>query len=381
MLKPSHPLCRSLISGVALLALAASSSSALAKNNTAKLTVEPAMAKMQSFFKSGDLIPVKGSGAVIEVYGGNGNYEGIANLTGTTSQPWRVEARSWQGNTLLKSWLEINGVNKTVFENSKINVRGHEPRTVSTAHRISTLDIGVDPVKACNSELAMRAAKSGKSRVYWQQRGFVLKVEGGLKGKAKMQYLTSLGKRTMEEPASAPVYIACLPENLQGKKPQPQAKPKPRPGKLLVKMKPVVSVQGAGRPVKTDLYSKKCPVQARFQAEVLAPRSMTVRYRYIGKDWRSPVKKKQLKKGRQTLPVYVRKVGKPKAGGVKLKGGAAKPDYTGWAAVEILQTGKNIVSKKEPFRVYCREKTKPVKPGTASIVPGKLATPARSPQP
>lgn len=349
-----------------------------AKNDGLKLTITPVMAKMKPFYASGDLIPAKGSAAVIEVYGNNGKYEGIANLTGKTQQPWRVEAKAPLGNKFLESWIEIDGKKTTVFKNGKPGVRGHAPRVVVTTHSLSSLDIGVDPVRACNSELAMRAAKSGKSRPAVQKRGFVLKVDDALRGRVRMQYLTLYGKATPERPAKAPAYIACLPANLHGKKAQPS--PQPRPGfRMKVKMNAVVSVQG-GKVSKTNLRGGKCPLQARFEAEVFAPRSMTVRYRYVGNGWQSPVKQKQLKPGRQTLPVHLRWVGKPKQGGIKLKAGAGGPDYTGWAAVEILQTGGNIVSEKENYKVYCSGKAKrrPTRPGTT--MPGKITAPAPDPK-
>ena len=361
-----------------------------AKVKKAGLHVKPIPPKMKSF-NGRDLAPIPGSAATIKVYEQDGHYAGISDLLGTTREFWKVEGVCPLGQTMVRSWVTANGSKATVYDIADLGkagvlVRGFAPRSVAVEQKLGSLDIGVDPVAACNSELAARAEQSGKSREDVLRYGFVLKVNDAITASARAQCTTlwaatpgqlllKLAKKkpkmnTLKASAKAPAYIVCKPAARHGK--TPPAGPKPRVMPVKVKMNPVTTLFGGKQ--TTDIYYHKCPVQVRLSAQVLAPRSMTVRYRYFGSGWTGPVKEKQLKKGTQTLPVYNVMLGKPKAPGLKLKSGKAGPDHTGWAAVEILQSGKNIVSKKEPYRIYCHDKAKPApkgkKPAKVSI--GKI---------
>ncbi len=347
-----------------------------AKVKKAGLSVYPIPPKMKSF-NGQDLAPIPGSAATVKVYEQDGHYTGIADLLGTTREFWKVEGVCPMGQTMVRSWVTANGSKTMAYDIANIGragvlVRGFKPRSVAVEQKTSSLDIGVDPVAACNSELASRAAKSGKSRDDILRYGFVLKVDDAIKASARAQCTTlwaatpgqlllNLARKkpkmnTLKASAKAPAYIICKPAARYGK--IPPAGPKPRIMPLKVKMDPVTTMFGGKQ--TTDIYYHKCPVQVRLSAQILAPRSMTVRYRYLGNGWTGPIKEKQIKKGTQSLPVYNVFLGRPKAPGLQLKAGKAGPDHVGWAAVEILQSGKSTVSKKEPYRIYCHDKVKSV---------------------
>ena len=386
-----HPKIRKLTTAGAAIAVLAFPVGAQADSPTtleAKL-IPPSMVKT-----FGGKIPRKGTGAVIEVYGGKNRYEGIANLTKKTSLRWRVEAKAPLGRVLDESWIKIGDKGWTAYRYSDKAYRGHGPRTLVTDIRVSELDIGMNPVAACNAELAVRAAKTKKSKQSILKQGFVLKVDDAIRGEVKMRWLRVVKKpRTVAKSISAPVYISCMGDlsagKTPGKKPSPTGPlPEPRTSVstvgpwLKASMEPVTNVSG-NTLNKTNLYGRNCPLQARFQASVRSKRPVTtVRYRYVGEDWKSPVKSTLLKKGLQKLPAYVKQVGKAKSGTMKLKGEAGKPDYSGWAMVEILQNGDNIASKKRPYRVYCSEKPKraPSKPKPTTFMPGKITTPQSDPR-
>ncbi len=384
MIIESHKKSHMLTVSGAVLALFAIPAGAQALSHGEKLTAKPAMPKMVKTF--GGMVPQKGSGAVIRVYGSPNGYEGIADLTKTTGQPWIVEARAPVGRQISESWIKIGNKGWTVFENSKAGIRGHGPRTIVTNLTIGKLDIGMDPVAACNSELNMRSARSGNSKAQILKQGFVLKVDDAIRGEAKMRHYVGLRKpHTKAIPISAPVYISCLGDIGAGKNPLPTPKPRPgppsttpRPGHgIKVAMDPVSNIS-EGTVNKNSLYFRKCPLQARFQASITSPRAFTVRYRYVGNGWESTIRQKQLQKGTQKLPVYTKWVGKAKSGGVmKLKSAKNKPDYTGWAAVEIIRTGDNLVSKRRNYKIYCSEKPKraPSKPKVMKLQPAKIAVP------
>ncbi len=327
------------------------------------LEIKPLMPKVKKFYGTNDYIPNKNSGAIIEVYGQNGKYDAIGNLSDTTTQPWKVTAKC----VLQIHYAQVEAAKaKAKKTNSKVKVTGFDDIVLSTQMNVNDLvnTIDFDPVQVCNGELAKRATKTGKSRTYWQKWGFVVKMDNALTGRAEKACSTiklnpkKIGKPHIERAsAKAPVYVACMPSNLSGgKKPQPgdsKNKPKPRPGWLKVKMNPIA-----------DIYKKNCPAYLRLEAEVLAPRSMTVRYRYVGTGWKTPVREKQLIKGRQVMPPATQIIGKKPKRASSLSGKKDKnaPDYSGVARLEILQTGKNsIFSKPVRYNIYCG-KTKPQKP-------------------
>ncbi len=349
-----------------------------AKIKKAKLSVAPVTpVKMKTFYGSGERVPYPGSAAAIEVYGQGSQYEGVANLAGSTYQPWKVEAVCPLGQTLVRSWLTVNGNTRTFYDINQLRgkgavmARGYGPAVVSTSLKYSQPDIGVDPVAACNSELATRAAKTGKSRLYWAERGLVIKVDDALRANAIADCSINLLKAS----ATAPVYLACLPTGLGTGKPANKgggSGPQPRPGKIKVKMLPVTTLYGGKQ--ATTLYYHKCPIPARLEAQVLAPRSMTVRYRYVVDGKKGPVREKQLTKGLQNLPVYNVSLGKPVSAGLALKSKGAGPDASGWASVEILQSGGNLLAKKASYKVYCHDRPKRMPTGKtpAKVSIGKV---------
>ena len=356
--------------GITICALAALSFSVHAESKLdktkEKIDISPTMPKMKSYYGTGDLVPVLGP--VIEVYGQNGTYEGVANISGQLEQPWSVEARCALGHTMVDSWIESAGEKTTVHDmkdykkGAGVMIRGYARKTVIMEVPVTDFAFQPDPVKACNAELAVRAAKSGKSRAYLQQKGFVLKYDDALEAKARarctnliaatpeglLKKLAKLGKRkklsTLKASSTAPVYVACMPSNLHGKPAKPLPAPR-KPPAIKVKMKPVDSI-----------YARSCPTSAHFEAEAFAWRSGTIRFRYIGDGWTGPVREVQLKAGRQDLPPVSRFVGKRKKSIGDLKATASAPDHVGWMAVEILRTEENIVSEKMPYKLFCHEK-------------------------
>ena len=371
------------------------------KLNKRTIKVERVMPKMHPFYGSGSYVPMAGNAATIRVYGANGKYEDLADPTGQTEQPWRLEAVCPFGQTLFTSRVDVQGERAYGYKiedhlgKGALVIRGHSPKTVVTHHDIRDLDIGVDPVRVCNAELAKRALNTGKSRTSIQNRGFVVRVDDALKATAKAQcaplwfntpesaYAWSLNKKrkynTLTAKTTAPVYVACLPGKLDGKKPGP--KPKPHVPEIKARMMPVTTLFGGKQ--TTNLYSHKCPIQARLQAEVLSPRSQTIRYRYIGDGWKGPIKEKQLKQGVTTLPVYNKSFdGLRNRGGKLLNTNPAKPDGKGWVAVEILRTGKNIVSEREPYRIYCHDRParQPVGAKPKTVIFGPISQAGQSGQ-
>ncbi len=342
---------------------------AQAKDHKLKITVEKTMPKMKKFYGTDDFVPMEGNAATLEVYGQNGKYDNIGNLAGVSGQPWRIEAKCSLGRNLVKSWVESEGANAVAYDLVALQkqleksnkkgagiavrlVRGHAAKTVTTPIRVSDLKTVIDPVQVCNGELAERAAKTGKSRTYWQERGFVLRMDDAITAQARAQCVAEhkLGKRqTIGASAKAPLYIACMPSNLHGKPAIPlgeldKDKPKPRPAWApKPKILPIASV-----------YAKKCPASLRLEGQIMAYRSNTIRYRYRGTGWVGPMKSKQLKRGLNTLPlqkIQIRNDRMPT--GTNITTNANAPDMQGQAWLEIIRTGENIVSKKTPYSIYC----------------------------
>lgn len=213
----------------------------------------------------------------------------------------------------------------------------------------------LDPVKACNDELAKRAANDPKKTKYhFLADGFRINYPAGLRVNYSLTCKpTGLGfTDTDSKSVMVNTTIQC--------KGSPQAEAmipsgKPKPARAVVppaRLPPLL--KSASFEAEPEVHTGKCPAPIRFNGTMTANRAGTVTYRYVKHDGTtSPEFKLEFDQaGTKPTRLWQTTVSKPDTTKTLSAGGAASGDVKGWYRLEVLspEPKGQIVAH---YRVMC----------------------------
>ena len=296
----------------------------------------------------------------LEVYSTNGERFTNVDKTDTSRVTVRLRARcrfEGRGNKAYSGELTLPGFVRVGTKDPANFLIPHSDEASAVFRWDGGTQNQLDPVAACNEELAKRAANTpGKTKYHILAEGFTFNYPAALRTTYRFQCkATGLGRTDLDSDSElVNTRIQCKP-SAQAAAKIPDDKPKPK--RAAIKPARLVPLLKTGTFVASpEVHTGDCPAQIEFQGTLTANRAGTVKYRYTKFDGtQSPEYSLKFDKAgtRKTRP-WRTTYSKPNAATTLSSGPGSNQveDFQGWYRLDVLSP-KPTGQIAAHYRVMC----------------------------